>query len=46
MMPPASVNSETEDAHLHFELWLGDIHLGQFLRPIEIRELLEQRFTP
>lgn len=43
---PASVNSETEDAHLHFELWLGDIHLGQFLRPIEIRELLEQRFTP
>ncbi|MCB8979723.1 MAG: peptidoglycan DD-metalloendopeptidase family protein [Ardenticatenaceae bacterium] len=43
---PASVNSETEDAHLHFELWLNDIHLGQFLRPIEIRELLEQRFTP
>ncbi|MBK8901822.1 MAG: M23 family metallopeptidase [Anaerolineaceae bacterium] len=43
---PASVRSETEDAHLHFELWLGDVHLGQFLRPIEIRELLEQRFSP
>ncbi len=43
---PASVNSETADAHLHFELWLDDIYLGQFLRPIEVRELLEQRFTP
>jgi murein DD-endopeptidase MepM/ murein hydrolase activator NlpD len=43
---PASINSETTDAHLHFELWLGDSYLGQFLRPIEIRELLEQRFSP
>lgn len=43
---PASPRSETEDAHLHFELWLDDIYLGQFLRPIETRELVEQRFTP
>lgn len=43
---PASVDSETADAHLHFELWLGDIYLGQFLRPIETRELLEQLFAP
>ncbi|VAW34423.1 hypothetical protein MNBD_CHLOROFLEXI01-1576, partial [hydrothermal vent metagenome] len=43
---PVSVNSETADAHLHFELWLDDIYLGQFLRPIETRELLEQLFFP
>lgn len=43
---PASPRSETEDAHLHLELWLDDSYLGQFLRPIETRELLEQRFTP
>ncbi len=43
---PASISSETADAHLHFELWLNGHYLGQFLRPIEIRELLEQRFTP
>lgn len=43
---PASIRSETEDAHLHFELWLNDIYLGQFLRPIEIRELVEQLFSP
>ncbi|MEZ4590042.1 MAG: peptidoglycan DD-metalloendopeptidase family protein [Chloroflexota bacterium] len=41
---PASVNSESEDAHLHFELWRDDFYLGQFLRPIETRELLEQLF--
>lgn len=43
---PASINSETEDAHLHFELWLDEKYLGQFLRPIETRELVEQLFTP
>ncbi len=43
---PASVRSESEDGHLHFELWLGDAYLGQFLRPIEIRELVEQLFSP
>ena len=43
---PASINSETEDAHLHFELWLDDYYLGQFLRPIETRELLELLFAP
>jgi murein DD-endopeptidase MepM/ murein hydrolase activator NlpD len=39
---PASVYSETEDVHLHLELWLGDHYLGQFLRPIEAREWLER----
>ncbi|MCO5200018.1 MAG: M23 family metallopeptidase [Anaerolineae bacterium] len=34
---PASRNSETEDAHLHFELWSGDHYLGQWIRPIETR---------
>ncbi len=43
---PASIDSETADAHLHFELWLDGYYLGQFLRPIEVRELLEQRFAP
>ena len=43
---PASVRSESEDGHLHFELWLVDVYLGQFLRPIETRELVEQLFTP
>ena len=43
---PASPRSETEDAHLHLEVWLDDSYLGQFLRPIETRELLEQRLTP
>ncbi|MAT95728.1 MAG: hypothetical protein CL608_01065 [Anaerolineaceae bacterium] len=43
---PASIDSETADAHLHFELWLDGHYLGQFLRPIEIRELLENRFAP
>ncbi|MCB8926402.1 MAG: M23 family metallopeptidase [Ardenticatenaceae bacterium] len=41
---PASVNSETEDAHLHFELWLDEAYLGQYLRPIEIRELMAALF--
>ena len=44
---PASVQSETEDAHLHFELWRDDVYLGQYLRPVEARELLQHLFgTP
>lgn len=43
---PASIDSETADAHLHFELWLDGHYLGQFLRPIETRELLEYHFAP
>lgn len=43
---PLSVNSETADAHLHFELRLDGYYLGQYLRPIETRDLLEQLFTP
>jgi murein DD-endopeptidase MepM/ murein hydrolase activator NlpD len=43
---PASVRSDSEDGHLHFELWLADAYLGQFLRPIETRELVEQFFSP
>lgn len=41
---PASLNGEAEDNHLHFELWLGDHYVGQFLRPIETRELMKQLF--
>ena len=43
---PASINSETEDAHLHFELRLGDAYLGQYLRPGETRDLIKQLFSP
>ena len=39
---PASLESEQADAHLHFELWLRDMFLGQFLRPIEAREWVER----
>jgi murein DD-endopeptidase MepM/ murein hydrolase activator NlpD len=39
---PGSVDSQTYDVHLHLELWLGDHFVGQFLRPIETRELLEK----
>lgn len=37
---PASLEGETADAHLHFELWLEAHYLGQFLRPVETRALL------
>ncbi|MGQ9599907.1 MAG: peptidoglycan DD-metalloendopeptidase family protein [Anaerolineae bacterium] len=39
---PASIRSETEEVHLHLELWIGDHYVGQFLRPIETREWLER----
>jgi murein DD-endopeptidase MepM/ murein hydrolase activator NlpD len=48
---PSSVSSETEEVHLHLELWLGkpsagssgqSHYIGQFLRPIETREWLER----
>lgn len=42
---PASVNGPEEDAHLHFELWLNGHYLGQFLRPIEVRERLTTLFV-
>ena len=36
---PASETNQTEDAHLHYEIWLNDNHyLGQFIRPSEARE--------
>ena len=41
---PASLESERADAHLHFELWLRDTFLGQFMRPIETREWVERIF--
>jgi murein DD-endopeptidase MepM/ murein hydrolase activator NlpD len=39
---PNSLNSDTYDAHLHLELWIGEHFAGQFLRPIEAREWLER----
>jgi len=41
---PASLNGPEEDAHLHFELWLNGHYLGQFLRPVEVRERLTTLF--
>lgn len=37
---PVSVNSESNDAHLHLEVWHGDFYLGQFMRPVETWELI------
>ncbi len=42
---PAAVKGPTEDAHLHFELWWGDHYLGQYLRPVEVRELVSALFS-
>ena len=39
---PGSVQSQTYDVHLHFELWVDGHYIGQFLRPIEAREWLER----
>lgn len=41
---PASLESESSDAHLHFELWIGQTYLGQYLRPIEARDWIEELF--
>lgn len=42
---PSSIKSETADSHLHFELWQGAAtYLGQYLRPIETRHLIEFLF--
>lgn len=38
---PGSLVSASEDAHLHFEIWIDDHYVGEFLRPIEIREVFE-----
>ncbi|MBK9054537.1 MAG: M23 family metallopeptidase [Chloroflexi bacterium] len=37
---PITQQDPAADVHLHFELWLGDRYLGQFLHPIEIQEWL------
>lgn len=37
---PGYLQGPNEDAHLHFELWLGNYYVGQFLRPIETRDWL------
>jgi murein DD-endopeptidase MepM/ murein hydrolase activator NlpD len=39
---PSSVTSRSAEVHLHLELWLDGSYLGQFLRPIETRELWER----
>ncbi len=39
---PSSLESEEADAHLHFELWIGNGYVGQFLRPIETRDWLRR----
>lgn len=39
---PESLNGPSGELHLHLELWMGDHHLGEFMRPIETREWLEK----
>lgn len=37
---PITQQNPEGDVHLHFELWLGNFYLGQFLHPIEVQEWL------
>ncbi len=39
---PASIQGENEDSHLHFELWIGEGYLGEWIRPIEARYWLRE----
>jgi len=39
---PSSLLTDKPDTHVHFDLWLGDHYIGQYLRPVETREWLEQ----
>ncbi|MDJ0753839.1 MAG: M23 family metallopeptidase [Ardenticatenaceae bacterium] len=41
---PGSLISDSEDAHLHYEIRVDEFYIGQFLRPIEIREIFEGIF--
>ena len=38
---PESVSNPSGELHLHLELWGGGNYVGQFLRPIEVREWIE-----
>ncbi len=39
---PASLQGEDEDTHLHFEMWIGEGYLGEWIRPIEARYWLRE----
>ncbi|MEM7799778.1 MAG: M23 family metallopeptidase [Chloroflexota bacterium] len=41
---PGSLEGPDVDSHLHYELWIGDHYFGQYLRPVEVRELVEGLF--
>ncbi|HFC12065.1 MAG TPA: M23 family metallopeptidase, partial [Anaerolineae bacterium] len=39
---PSMLISQDEDAHLHFEIRVGEGYVGEYLRPIEAREWLRK----
>lgn len=39
---PSSQLSGKPDTHIHFDLWVGSHYIGQYLRPVETREWLEE----
>ncbi|MEZ4644166.1 MAG: peptidoglycan DD-metalloendopeptidase family protein [Chloroflexota bacterium] len=39
---PSSLTPGNPDTHVHFDLWLGDHYVGQYLRPVETRDWLER----
>lgn len=43
---PESVTAPGTQAHLHFEIRIGDTFLGQQLDPNEVRQLYAQAFSP
>ncbi len=41
---PASYYGEGREMHLHLEIRIGDGYLGQYLRPVEVKQWLSQVF--
>ncbi len=39
---PSSQLTGKPDTHVHFDLWIGQHYIGQFLRPVETRDWLEE----
>jgi len=39
---PESLYNPDGEVHLHFEIWLDDRYVGQYLSTVEIRRLLSK----
>jgi len=43
---PGAIRDPQAEVHLHFEIWVGDHYVGQFLSPIETRRWLRRLLRP